>query len=49
MATDAVTVTFRYTPEEPDPDDSTGMSNDEFDRLMDALMPLGAEDVKVEK
>lgn len=44
-----VKVEFTYTPEDPDENDSTGMSNEEYDELMDSLMPLGAEDIKVVK
>jgi hypothetical protein len=45
----SVRVTFNYVPDDPDPDDHTGCSAEEFDRLMDELQQLGATDVKVEK
>lgn len=45
----ATIVTFTYEPDEPDDDDSSGMSVDEFDRLMDALAQLGATNVYAEK
>lgn len=44
-----VTVTFKYEPEEPDEGDSTGMSNDEYERLTDQIMVLGGHDVEIEK
>lgn len=42
-------MTFFMTPEEPDADDRTGMSEAEHQQLMDALMELGGEDIRVEK
>lgn len=44
---DQVTVTFKYTPEQPDPDDFTGVSAEEYDDLTMRLMELGAEDIEV--
>jgi hypothetical protein len=44
----AVKVTFTYEPDEPD-DHSAGMSEEEYQRLMEQLMALGAEDINVEK
>jgi hypothetical protein len=44
-----VKVTFVYVPEEPDPGDSTGMTEDEYNRLIDQLMQLGAEDTTIER
>jgi hypothetical protein len=46
---DTVTVSFTYHPDEPDPDNSTGLSLDEHERLVDGLMQLGAEDVSITK
>lgn len=43
-----VLVKFDYEPDEPDEDDPTGMSSDEFDRLQDRLMELGADNVTME-
>jgi hypothetical protein len=42
-------VTFFYTPDEPDDADPTGMSEDEYFRLTDALASLGAEDYEFER
>lgn len=44
-----VKVTFEYEPEEPDEGDRSGMSEEEFMRLMDDLMALGANDIEIEK
>ena len=44
-----VRVSFVYEPDEPDEDDDTGVSNEEFEKISDALMMFGAEDVKFEK
>lgn len=46
---DEVTVTFKYTPNDPDPEDRTGLSEDEHQQLMDQLMQLGAEDIEISK
>jgi hypothetical protein len=46
---DTVSFTFTYEPEEPDPDDGTGMSAEEYERVTEALMALGAEDIRVER
>lgn len=45
---DSVRVTFDYYPDEPDPADHSGMSEDEFLRLHNALAELGADNVKIE-
>jgi hypothetical protein len=42
-------VTFIYEPDEPDEDDPTGISSEEFERLHEQLAFLGAYDIKVEK
>jgi hypothetical protein len=45
-----VQVTFRYEPDEPDENDPTGVSSEEFDRTSDRLMmEFGAEDVQFSK
>ena len=44
-----VRVSFDYCPDEPDPDDSSGLSEDEYMRLMDQLQELGAENVSFER
>lgn len=44
-----VRVSFTIVPDEPDPDDSTGMSIEEYDRLCQALMEQGATDIHVEQ
>lgn len=44
-----VRVSFDYYPEQPDPDDETGMSEEEHVDLMDKLAALGADDVQMEK
>ena len=44
-----VRVSFDYYPEDPDPDDETGMSTEEFDRLMEQLGELGADAPDVRK
>ena len=47
MAT--VRITFDYEPDEPDPSDSTGMSEGEHLRVTEALMELGAMNVRIER
>jgi len=42
-----VTVTFKYEPDEPDADDSTGMSKEEFSQLTEQLAALGADEIEV--
>ena len=42
-----VKVTFDYEPDEPDAADDTGMSQDEYERLMMKLDELGAGNVVV--
>jgi hypothetical protein len=42
-----VTVTFEFEPEQPDPDDRTGMSDEEYEDLTGRLMELGATDIKI--
>lgn len=43
-----VTVTFQYEPDEPDEDDPTGMSLEEYEKLTLALMEdHGATNVEV--
>lgn len=44
-----VYVTFVYEPDDPDPDDSTGVSEAEFEWLMEQLMTLGAYDIQIER
>lgn len=45
-----IKVTFLYTPDDPDEEDSTGVSNEEFERVHDRLsMEFGAEDIQIEK
>lgn len=46
---DQVTVTFKYTPDDPDPDDRTGLTSEEHDTLTESLMELGATDIRIEK
>jgi hypothetical protein len=46
---DHVSVSFKFLPEEPDPDDPTGVSEDEYNNLTDQLTQLGAEDIQVVK
>lgn len=44
-----VTVKFKMEPEEPDPDDRTGVSEAEYERVTQVLMQqLGAEDIEIE-
>lgn len=42
-------VTFDFEPDEPDDDDSTGMSEAEYLRLSEQLAELGATNIKIEK
>jgi hypothetical protein len=44
-----VRVSFDYYPDEPDEGDRTGMSEEEYLRLHDKLMGLGADDVTIER
>lgn len=44
-----VKVTFMYEPGEPDADDRTGMSENEYNELTDALMQIGADNIEIEK
>lgn len=44
-----VKVSFDYEPDEPDDDDRSGMSEEEFQRVMDACMALGGHDIQIEK
>lgn len=44
-----VRISFDYYPDEPDPDDSTGMSEDEHIDLMEKLSALGADGIEIEK
>lgn len=44
----AVRVTFLYEPDEPD-DHEVGMSQAEYDRLMEKLMMLGADNIEMER
>jgi hypothetical protein len=44
-----VTVKFSYEPEDPDDDDRTGMSEEEYSDFTEKLMALGAEDIEIEK
>lgn len=46
---DTVSVTFTYEPEDPDPEDPTGLSSEEHDNLVDALTALGADDIQIAK
>ena len=48
---DQVKVSFVYTPEEDarDPEHEMGITEEEHDRLLNLLMPLGAEDMEVER
>jgi hypothetical protein len=41
-------ITFMYTPQEPDDASATGMSEDESTRLTQALENLGAYDISME-
>ena len=40
---------FTYEPDEPDSDDSTGMSEAEYDQLVESLMELGATDIEINR
>jgi hypothetical protein len=44
-----VRVSFDYYPDEPDPADPTGMSEDEYNALIEKLGALGADGVQIEK
>lgn len=44
-----VRLVLEYFPDEPDPDDRTGMSEAEYIRLMDQLSQLGLEVVSIER
>lgn len=45
-----VKISFNYEPDEPDEDDSTGMSLEEYERVTEHLMSsVGAESIQVEK
>jgi hypothetical protein len=44
-----VRISFDYYPENPDPEDPTGMSNDEYDTVMDILSQLGADNPTIER
>lgn len=47
---DQVKVTFVYTPDDPDPDDKTGVTSAEFEQVTDQLMQqFGAENIVFEK
>lgn len=43
-----IQITFEIAEEAADEDDDTGVSNDTFDYLMDALMGIG-DDIQIEK
>lgn len=45
----SVKVSFTYTPDDPDDDDPTGLSEEEHQKVFDTLMHLGAEDISIEK
>lgn len=44
-----VRVTFKFDPDEVDEDDETGMTEGEFDQLIDAVAGLGGYDVEAER
>jgi hypothetical protein len=44
-----VRVTFKYEPDEPDEEHPTGLSEEEYEHLSDALVALGAYDIEIEK
>lgn len=44
-----VKVSFDYYPDEPDPDDETGMSEDEFNDMMEKVLALGGDDIQIQK
>lgn len=44
-----VRVTFMFEPDEPDDNDRTGLSEAEFERLMELLMDVGAENIEVRR
>jgi hypothetical protein len=44
-----VQIKFDFYPDEPDPNDDTGMSADEHDRVIEQLMALGADSIEIEK
>ena len=43
-----VRVVFDYEPDYPDEDDSTGMSEDEFERVFDAITHLGGMNIEMD-
>lgn len=45
----SVKISFNYEPDEPDDTDRTGMSEEEYLQLTDALMQLGADDITMER
>lgn len=42
-----VKVTFDYEPGEPDDENDSGLSEEEYDRLTEALIELGAMNVRI--
>jgi hypothetical protein len=44
-----VRVSFDYYPDDPDPDDPTGMTEEAHQELMDELAALGADNPTIEK
>lgn len=42
-----VKVSFDYEPDEPDDEDNSGMSEEEFERVMDACMAIGGTDIRI--
>jgi hypothetical protein len=44
-----VKVTFKYEPDSPDEEDDTGMTEEEYEQLMDQLAALGGYDVEISK
>ena len=42
-------VTFEYEPMDPDDDDPTGISEEEYNDLCEKLMILGADDIAIVK
>ena len=42
-------VEFDYYPDDPDPDDESGMSEDEFVELTDRIAQLGGDNLSAKK
>jgi hypothetical protein len=44
-----VQITFDYHPDDPDENDASGMSAQEYEQVQEQLMELGAENIKMKQ